>query len=118
MGAFALNDSHDITITGGQLSRVIGADAVVQSIRTKLAMYLGEWWLDFTAGTPWFQTILVSPADIQNAESLLKEIILSVPGTVKIEEFSADFTAASRDFSVTFSVLTEFGPSGEVIVSA
>jgi len=118
VSAFALNDSHDISIAGGQLARAIGPDFVVQSIKTQLGMYLGEWWLDFTAGTPWFQQILVSPADISNAEATLKSIILGTDGVLEIVEFAADFDAKTRSFRVSFVVLTEFGPSGGVVVSA
>ena len=118
MSAFALDDSHDIHITGGQLARAIGADFVVQSIETQLGLYLGEWWLNLGAGTPWFQTILISPADIANAERVLRDIILGTEGVTELVEFVGDFNTAARRFSVRFTVLTEFGPSGGVITSA
>jgi hypothetical protein len=117
MGAFALDSSHDIYITSGQLARVTGADFVAQKITTQLRMYLGEWWLNQLAGTPWFQRILVNPADIASAETILKQTISRTPGVVRIESLSVDFDATARDFSIVFSALTDQGSTGEVSVS-
>lgn len=115
--AFALNSDNDIYASAGSLVRNSGSDYVVQTIRTQLLMYQGEWWLDLTAGIPWFQTILAAPADIKTAEQIIKTSILGTPGVTELVEFDATFDNSTRDFKITFIVLTEYGPSGEVVVS-
>ena len=117
MSAFALDDGHDIFVTGGNLARVSDIDEVVQKITTKLLHYLAEWWLNLNSGVPWFQSILGESADIAEAESILRRVITSTPGVTSLEEFEADLSPA-RVFSVTFEASTEFGGTGEVVVSA
>ena len=118
MTAFALDAQHDIYLgTGGSLARLTGADCVVQSIRTRLLLYKGEWWLDLLAGTPWFTEIMVKPANVQAAEAKLKARIMGTTGVAELLSFAATFVASDRNFTVQFEVLTDYGPSGLVTVS-
>ena len=117
MSAIALDDDHDIFVTGGQLSRVSDVDEVVQKITTKLLHYLGEWWLDLNSGVPWFESILGESSDLAEAEAILRRVITSTEGVTTLEEFEADLSP-DRVFSVTFEASTAFGGTGEVVVSA
>ncbi len=118
MTAFELDSAGDIYVRDGSLARAVGADAVVQRLRTKLRFYLGEWYLNRAAGVPWFQKIFSTPADIENNERIIKKLILDDPDVVEIQEFSSAFEGATRAYTITFRVLTVFGPSGEIIISA
>lgn len=119
MTAFALDDQHDIYLgPGGALARVTEADFVVQSIRTRLLLYLAEWWLDLLAGTPWFQSIFVKPTNLQVTERALKRVILGTEGVIELMSFDLTYVSAERNLVVQFEVFTEFGPSGVVTVDA
>lgn len=118
MSAFALDSNHDLSLSGGQLARVTGADGFAQKVTTQLLHYLGEWWLDLLSGFPWFTAVFVSPPDISAAESAIKNVITRTPGFVALTSFEAEINVGTRLFSVTFEADTEFGPTGEVIVSA
>lgn len=118
MSAFALDADHDLSLSAGQLARTSGAEGFAQKVTTELLHYLGEWWLNLKSGFPWFQQVFVSPADIATAETAIKAVITRTPGFVALTRFNVDFDVASRLFSVTFEADTEFGSTGEVIVSA
>lgn len=116
MSAFALDEDHDIFISGGQLSRVSGIDEVVQKITNKYLHYLGEWWLNFESGTPWFQVVFFTPGSISEVESVLKKVITSTPSVTSLTAFDATLSP-EREFDITFEADTDFGPTGEVVVS-
>lgn len=118
MTAIALDENNDAYLKGGQIARATGADFVVQSIRTRLKLYLGEWWLDLTAGVPWYQDIHVQPANVPQAEATLKATILGTAGVESLISFDATFDRQTRALVVTFEALTIYGPSGVEVISA
>lgn len=117
MTAFALDTDHDIYLgTPSALAIVEGADYVVQSIRTRLLLYLAEWWLDESEGTPWLQKILGTPTNPTVVERALKARILGTSGVTELLSFDVTYGAAERRLTVQFEVLTIYGPSGVVTV--
>lgn len=114
----ALNASHDLyqsALSGVAIAA--GADAVVQTITTRLRLFRGEWWLDTTAGMPWFEEVFEGGQDLRRIESALKTQILATPGVEAILSFDLDFTASTRELSVSFEVDTIYGPSGTIEVA-
>lgn len=106
----ALNSKNDIFVDKGQLKLVENGAEVVQSVRTRLQFYLEEWFLDLTAGTPYFQEIFTKPANLANIESIFKTRILNTPGVELLIEFSMVYEGDSvRKLTVSFSAQTIFG---------
>lgn len=106
----ALDSNNDLLISKGQLRLVRDGAEVVQHVRTRLQFYLEEWFLDTTAGTPWFQQILVKPANLSNVESILKARILETPEVEGLSEFTMDYEGGSlRKLTVAFTANTTFG---------
>ena len=99
--------STTLRTPGGDLviPRVIVTDlasVVRQQILDGLALFQGEWFLDQSAGFPWFQTVfgrkLVSTAQINQA---LRQFLLGVPGVASIVA-SSTFDGARRLFTYAF----------------
>ena len=111
-------ETHDLYIRSGQMARVTEIDWIVQKITTLLLFFLGEWWLNRTAGFPWYQEIFVKTQDPAEADRKVKALILGVPGVKSILKYEGTFDAASRHNVITFEADTEFGETGEVSVSA
>lgn len=109
MIGLALNSNNDIYAEQGALKRVDRGAQVVQNVRSRLLMYLSEWFLDTTAGVPYFEEIFTKPANIGNTESILKTVILRTQGMERLTEFSLDFTSSTRQLSVFFSGITTDG---------
>ena len=116
MSVWALDENHDLYTSTGRTVRLSGVDAVVQRCTTRLLHYLGEWFLRLDTGTPWFQSIFVTTRGTGTVEGILKGILLDTEGVTSLTEFKTTL-AADRNFSVAFVADTDFGSTGEVVVS-
>ena len=106
----ALDSNNDLIIEKGQLKLVEDAAETIQHVRSRLLFYLGEWFLDLQAGTPYFQEIFTKPANLANIESILKSRILNTPGVSRLLEFTMDYEGSSnRRLTVSFSAETIYG---------
>jgi hypothetical protein len=105
----ALNSDNDLQLVGGQIHRVSDGPEVLQAVRSRLLFYRGEHFMDTTVGVPYFQQILVKPANLPLFESLLKSEILGTVGVEELLSFSVDFNKLTRRSSVSFSARTTFG---------
>lgn len=95
-------DTGDL-MTRGELF-LTGKEATAAGIYHRLRLFFGEYWLDVTEGTAWFQSILgKAPQDL--AELTLKQRILTAPGVVSITSFSFQADARERRITVDCTVL-------------
>lgn len=95
-------ENGDIVTSGKQFKT--GKPATAQGIQNRLRLFFGEYFLDISAGTPWFQQILgKSPDGV--AEASIKQRILSAPDVVDISEFRFERDADRRAIDVQASVL-------------
>lgn len=95
-------DGGDLVTRGEPF--LTGKEATAAGIYHRLRLFFGEFWLDVTEGTAWFQSILgKAPQDL--AELTLKQRILSAPGVVSITSFSFTTDAVTRRIVVDCSVL-------------
>ena len=90
-------DGYDIVTSGENFAR--GREATRQGVLRRLRLFVGEYFLDSTAGTPWFDEILgKSERDI--AELALRGRIATSPGVVAISEFRMNFEPRYRRLRV------------------
>lgn len=89
--------------------------AVAQSVATRLRLWEGEWFLDLTAGTPYWQQILAQK-NLGLATAAVRERIASTPFVTGISNFSVSFNGETREFVVTGVVSTDFGQAPISIV--
>lgn len=106
----ALDSNNDLIVENGSFQLVNDAAETVQHVRSRLLFYLEEWFLDTQAGTPYFQQIFIKPANLANAESILKSRILNTPEVLRLIEFSLDYEGpTTRKLNVAFSAETTYG---------
>jgi hypothetical protein len=79
---------------------------VAQAISTRLKLWMGEWFLDNTVGTPWLQSILGKST---NPDAYIRSAILGTPGVVSLETFSGSFVGLTRTLTVSGVVNTLYG---------
>lgn len=103
----ALDANGDIVTREGRF--IDGRAEIAQTIRTRLALYLGEYFRDIKEGTPWYEQILGKFVSLDIVEAALRNRISNSPGVVRIAAFATDFDLDNRKYSVTASVLTEYG---------
>lgn len=105
-----LEPSGDIATSGKVW--LFDIDAIAQTINTRINLFAGEFWRDVSDGTPWIDKILGKNNQantLQSKSTLLKNRILNTEGVISIVKWSSDFSFVDRKFSVSATVLTEFG---------
>jgi hypothetical protein len=85
------------------------ADGVAQSIDTRLGLWVGEWFLDLTAGTPWLGQILGSGTR-GTRDLAIQSRILGSPGVTGITDYSSTESTTTRNLDVSGRVDTIYGP--------
>lgn len=96
-------------ITSGEQQFIGGREEIAQTVKTRLALFLGEYFRDITAGTPWYEQILGKFTSLDVAESALRVRIASTAGVIRLTSFDTDFDINSRTYTVTAGILTTYG---------
>lgn len=87
----------DIATSGDHF--VTGKTETQQACICRLRLFLGEYFLDATDGTPWYQSILGKTArDI--AEANIKQRMITTRGVMAINTFQMDSDNKKRTFTV------------------
>ena len=81
---------------------------VAQAVKTRLLLYLAEWFLDVTDGTPWFQSI-VGRHPNTDPNTFVKQRILGTPNVTSIVSFTSSFVGPTRKYTMTAVIATAFG---------
>jgi hypothetical protein len=83
-------------------------DAVAQAIATRLKLIQGEWFLDQTAGTPYYTEIL--GADTESTRDLaVQTVILQTQGVTGITDYASYVDPSTRQFTFAATVDTQYG---------
>lgn len=81
---------------------------VGQAIKTRLAFFLGQWYLDLTQGTPWF-TEVIGFGTTGLYDQMLQQVILQTPGVLAIVAYTSSLNGTTRALTVTTTVSTLYG---------
>ncbi|CAD5276570.1 conserved hypothetical protein [Bosea sp. 62] len=88
-------------------------DAVAQSVRTRLHLEQGEWYLDSQEGTPWRTQVLGKRTE--NTRDLMIQMrVTETPGVNELVSYSSDLNRETRGFSVGLTIDTIYGPASLV----
>ncbi len=102
-----LNDRRDLT--GGY---VTAKDEVLQRLVTRLMRELGEWFLDRTAGLPWYQGGhgMLGSKDRDALDIQIRAETLGTDGVLRILSYQSSFNTVTRNYSISMMLLLrEFG---------
>jgi len=110
----ASSNYKDFLIVDGDLILTADAQAggnnpVQQDIIQRLSMFLGEWFMDNTQGTPWFQQILVKNPDEPAIDGIFQNIILGTPGVLRLTSYKLEPNVVQRTAQIQFVALTTSG---------
>lgn len=87
---------------------VTGPDEIVQRLVTRLKRELGEWFLDTSAGLPWYQEglgILGSKSSTKRAVDLLiRRETLGTDGVERIIKLNTLFPAGGRTYTLYMEI--------------
>lgn len=97
----------DILVKGIQF--ITERDEVAQTIKTRLRLFLGEYFRDITDGTAWFEVVLNKQAEPSARDAVIKRRIVETPDVEVVLSFSSDYDPIGRTYTVSTEVLTTFG---------
>lgn len=103
----ALDPNGDYSFGLGRSQFLVDSpDAVAQSIRTRLDLKTGDWFLDLDEDTP-YSTKILGEGTRELYDQAIRERILSTPGVLQIDQYVSRLEG--RALSVTARVTTQFG---------
>lgn len=82
--------------------------AVAQEVQTTLLLFQGEWFLDTSAGVPWF-TQVAGVGTIPTYDQVIKQAIENVQGVTGIVSYSSTLNRVTRTLTVSATIDTQFG---------
>lgn len=119
-----LDANRDATFGHGAADYLTGSAAAAQRVKARLLVLLGEWFLDTSAGVPWFNpgpdgalSIMGGPRNLQFAEAQVKKCILETDGIKAITLFNMTFNSQTRKLTVSTTVTTDDGDIASISVT-
>ena len=99
---------------GNQNFFIDSPEAVAQAVKTSLALFQGEWFLDTSIGMPWLTQVIGS-----NTQSIYDDLIrgkvLQVSGVASIDSYTSLLDKTSRKLTVSMSITTNFSEQQVVV---
>lgn len=83
-------------------------DAVAQAVQTRLLLIQGEWFLDTTAGTPYFTRILGTGTQ-RTCDQAIQDVIIGTEGVLRIDAYSSDVNPVTRALTAAATITTVYG---------
>lgn len=96
-------------LVAGNLQLVSDSAAIQQAVSCALRTFLGEWFLDSTAGVPYFQAVLVKTPNPQLLRTVFIDAIEAVPGIVQVVQLDLQYVAATRSLTVSWRAQANSG---------
>lgn len=82
--------------------------AVAQAVQTRLAIAVGEWFLDLSYGTP-YQSRILGAGRVSTYDAAIQQVILDTPGVTAIVQYSSTVDPNTRAASVFVVIDTQYG---------
>lgn len=101
--------SQDLAVELKDLVILSGSDELTLHLKILLQFIEEEWFLDTSVGIDYFGKVWVKNPDISAIDREIKRKILQEDGVISFLEYSSDYNASQRSFSVNFRVSTIYG---------
>ncbi|QJC78964.1 hypothetical protein [Pseudomonas umsongensis] len=109
-----LDTDGDLAMGPQEFLTGYSAEEVAQNVLTRLKFFLGEWFLDTADGTDWFGSVLGKGSALASRESVIRRRILLTPGCAGMTAFSMTTDIATRQLTVSASIVSSSGDSAEI----
>jgi hypothetical protein len=101
-----LDSNNDYSFGNGEADFWINQpEGVAQKVQTRLLLFLGEWFLDQTVGTPWFQQI-IGYNTAANRDVALRTVILQTNGVTALSNYSSSVGGNGRRGFIVSGLIT------------
>ena len=100
--------SGDMTFGTGAANYLVNSPAAVaQLVSSGLQLWLGSFFLDTSAGMDWEGEVLGKNTETTRDGAII-DFIRSIQGVTSVQDYSSSFNPASRVFTVSCSLFTQF----------
>lgn len=83
-------------------------DAPAQAVKTRLALWQGQWFLDTQEGMPW-KTRVLGNRTADTRDPSIRAHVLGTQGVLRITDYSSALNRDTRSFSVNLVLDTIYG---------
>jgi hypothetical protein len=107
-----LDINGDYVFGQGRKDYLEGTEAVSQAIKTRLNLFLEEWWENPSDGLPLWQQILGKFGPNGNKDAidlLIKNRIASTTDVTQITAFVSEYNVSTRSYTCQCTVDTKYG---------
>lgn len=105
-----LDASRDVSVANHDLELVAGVDEVVQHLLVGLRLFLAEWYLDESAGIPYYRHIFTDAPNSRVIEGIFRQSILGDDDIEAMDSFGLTYNRGTRALSVDFRATSRVGP--------
>lgn len=104
-----LDANNDFQFGGGATDFWVDVpDAPAQAVRTRLALWQGQWFLDAREGMPW-KTQVLGNRTADTRDSATRSHVLGTQGVTRIIDYSSNINRDTRAFSCNIVIDTIYG---------
>lgn len=111
----ALDANGDIVTSGTQF--FTEPEEVAQSVKSRLKLHLGEWFLNINDGVPWFDAILGIGVPIGVKNAILQERVVTGPNVAGITRWDSQFDRTARTLSIQCGIIDRSGIEQTIEIS-
>lgn len=100
-----LSPTGDYMFGNGQADFLTNSPATVaQEVETYLKLFLGEWYLNVNAGTPWLEGVLGYNSQ-EEADQTLQNTILGLQGVQNLTNWKSSYDPTTRRYTSISAIL-------------
>jgi hypothetical protein len=105
----ALDANGDIALRDGKSYLITGEAAISQSAKTRLRLFLGEWFLNLSEGVPYYREVFVKNPSIPVITAIFRRALLACPGVSSVIALSVTVDPRTRKATVNGTVKIDTG---------
>lgn len=89
--------------------------SIRQQIKIRLMFFRGEWFLDETIGTPWFEDLLKKGFNLDHATAIFRDRILGTAGVTALTQLDLSYDSPTRKLGIRFRAETTLGNVEDIV---
>lgn len=110
MRTWFFKDGEPILDPEGNIKVIEGVESLAENVDQRLQLFKGKYFMETTAGVPYFEEIITKPVDPGLAASVLNAEISKEPEVTSIGNVSASLDRNLRNFNYDATINSIFGP--------
>lgn len=87
-----------------------GTNPILQDVLQRISLFQGEWFMDNTAGVPYYQQVLIKNPDLSKIDAIILNTILDTLGILQVNSYSFTPNFAARTLKIAFKAQSTSGP--------